>query len=149
MRGEAVLGLKAEGMRRDFVGRRLAALVAVAIAVEQIGGERDLFADGAAEQVAGANAEFFARDIYAGHLDRRVDLAAIVIEARGRIHDLPAQLLKLKRIVTLQIRQHAAHARLRGFAAAAKFAKAGKPAVVDDFDDGADEATPMRARRVT
>ena len=93
-------------MRDDLVGGRLAAepLVRVAIAVEQVARERHLLAERAAEQVAGADAELLAGDVHAGELDRGVELRAVVVERGHRVHDLPAELLELQRIVADEIR---------------------------------------------
>ena len=90
----------------------------------------------------------FACHIHAGEFERGVQLQAVVIERRHRIHDLPAQLLELQRIVADEIWLQPLDRDLRGLAAAAHLADACQPLVGIDLDDGADEAPPMRAVRM-
>ena len=102
---EAALLPELPGVGDDLVGIGLAAALPglVLVAIEKVGRERDGLADRAAEQVAGANAQLLARQIHAGHLDGGVKLQAVVVEAGRRVHQLPAQLLELQRIVALEV----------------------------------------------
>ena len=113
-------------MRDDLVGRRLAADagLGVAVAVEDVAREGHRLAHRAAEEVAGADAELLAGDVHAGELDRRVELHAVVVERADRIHDLPAELLELQRIVADEIRLQSRDRRLRRLPAAAHLAEA-------------------------
>ena len=142
--GDQVLGVRHHVVGRDFSGRA----VLVAISVEEVARERHFLAQSAAEEVARADVQIFACHIHAGEFERGVQLQAVVVERRHRIHDLPAELLELQRIVADEILLQPLDRDLRGLAAAAHFADTGQPLVGIDLDDRADEAPPMRAVRM-
>ena len=150
VRLEAVAVDEVAGMRHHLLGGRLAALAGrlVAVAVEEVARERHLLAQRPAEQVAGADAQVFAGDVHAGELERGVELIAVVVERGHRIHDLPAELLELQRVVADEVLLEAPDRHLGRFAAAAHLAEPGQALVGLDLDDGAHEAAPMRAVRM-
>src|ERR1700736_4825775 len=77
-----------------------------------------------------------------------MELQAVVVERGDRIHDLPAQLLELERIVADEVLLQALDRHLGRLATAAHLAEAGPPRVGIELDDGADEAAPMGAVRM-
>ena len=70
-------------MRDHLLGRRTSPPTGlrVGVAEEEVAGERHLFAERPAEQVAGADAEFLPDHVDAGKFHRRVELGPVVIEA--------------------------------------------------------------------
>ncbi len=66
-------------------------------------------------------------------------LQAVVVERGGRIHDLPAQLLELQRIMADEIGLEAGDRLLGRLAAAAELAEASQPLVGLHLDDGRTE----------
>ena len=147
VRSEAVTSGQILRMGDDFIGGRLTTLPRLGIRqpIEEIAREWHSFAHRAAEQVAGTNAKLLSGRVHAGHFKRRMDLQAVVIERGRRVHDLPTQLLKLERIMSLQIGQQPPHGRFRRFTAAAHLAEADNALVGDHLDDRADEPAPMGA----
>ena len=103
--GEAVFGFQVDGMGHDLVRRGFTASPrgGIAVAKEQVGCKGNFLAQRAAQQVASADAQALARRIHTGHLDRCVQLRAGVVQAAHGVHDLPAQLFQLQRVVAKHI----------------------------------------------
>jgi hypothetical protein len=86
-----------------------------------------------------------AHDVEAGKLERRQELGAIVVEAAGRIRDLPAQALQVERVVPYEVGEQCSKRRLGTLAATAHLAQADQPLIGLDLDDGAHEVAPVAA----
>src|SRR5207248_2189191 len=111
-------------------------------------GERDLVAEPAAEEVVDGDVQPLPDEVEACELDRRVELRAIVVEARGRIAELEAKRLELKRVVPEEVRLQARERELGRLAAAAHLTEPDEPVLGLELHDRADEAAPVRAVRM-
>ena len=147
VRAEAVLRLEVEGVRDELFGRAdlAAAGLRIRVAEEQVARERDAIVEPAAQEVADRHAELAADDVEAGELERRVELRAVVVEARGRIADLEPHRLEREHVVPGEVAFERSE-RARGvLAAAAHLAQTHVAVGGLDFDDGADEPAPVCA----
>ena len=86
VRREAVRRLERARVGDELLGRAHLALAGfgIGVAEEEIARELDGVAQLAAEQRMDGHAELLADDVEAGELDRRVQLRAVVVQARGR-----------------------------------------------------------------
>jgi hypothetical protein len=147
---KAVLCLERAGVFDELLGRAHFAAPAggIVVAEEEIARELHFIAQLAAEQRVNRHAEPLADEVEARELDRRVQLRAVVVEARRRIADLEAERLELERIVADEVLLQPDERELRGLAAAAHFPQPDEAVVGLDLDDRAHEPAPVGAVRV-
>ena len=145
VRAEPVRALELARVLDELLGRAHLGHVRPRVAEEQVGGELDLVAQPAAEQVVHRHAEPLADQVQARELDRRVQLDAVVVQRRGRVADLLPQRLELERVVAAQARAERLEGGLGAVAAAAHLAQADQPVGGLDLDQRAHEAAPVRA----
>src|SRR5690349_5867686 len=117
----------------------------IRVTEEQIAREFDRIAELPTEQRMHGDTELLPDDVETRELERRVQLRAIVVEARGRIADREAHRLEPEHVVPQQIALQRRERACRVFAAAAHFAEADVAVPGLDFDDRPYEAAPMRA----
>src|SRR5204862_7948035 len=115
----------------------------VPMADEQVRRERHAVAQLPAEQIVHRPTELLAEDVEAGELEGGEDLRAVVVERCGRVRDLEAHLLELRRIVADEVTLHRPKRRLRRFTAAAHLAESSQAVVGIDLNDRADETSPV------
>jgi hypothetical protein len=102
---EAMTLLQLQRMAHHVFRHGFAASAIVFIAVEQVSGKIDLLAQRTTEKITSTHAELFAGQIHTGHFNGGMQLQTVVVQAGSGVHDFPAQLLELQRIMPLQIRQ--------------------------------------------
>ena len=126
VRREAVLRLERRRVRDELLRRAHLALARdrIGVAEEQVARELDGVAQLAAEQRVHGHAELLAHDVEARELDRRVQLRAVVVEARRRVADLEAQRLEREHVVAREVGQEPGERARRVLAAAAHLAQA-------------------------
>ena len=117
----------------------------VRVPEEEVACELDGIAELPAEERVHGNAELLAHDVEARELDRRVELRAVVVEARGRIADLEPQCLECEHVVPGEIAQEAGEGARGVLPAAAHFPQADVAVRGLDLDDRAHEAAPVGA----
>ena len=133
---------------RDELLRRAHLAVArggFGVAEEQVARELDRVAQLAAQQRVHGHAELLAHDVEARELDRRVQLRAVVVEARRRIADLEPQRLEREDVVAGEVGQEPGERARRVLAAAAHLAQPDVAVARFDLDDRAHEPAPVRA----
>ena len=101
VRREAVRRLERRRVGDELLRRAHFALAGdgIGVAEEEIARELDGVAQLAAEQRVHGHAELLAHDVEARELDRRVELRAVVVEARRRIADLEAHRFEREHVV--------------------------------------------------
>jgi len=131
----------------DHLVRRVHGIaVARAVAIEEVGGERNLGADGAAEQLVDGTADGLALDVEAGELQRCEPLRQILVERDlRRVVDGPADLLGPEGVLAERALLHRLDQRVVRRAAAADLAEAGDPLVGLHLDQRADEPSRVDA----
>ena len=140
------------GLERFRVGDELfgsphfaAAGLRVVVAKEEVARELDLVAQLAAQESVDRHAELLTHDVEACELDRRVELRAVVVEARRRIADREPHCLEPEYVMAAQVVGERRERACRVFAAAAHLAQADVAVVRFHFDDRAHEPAPVRA----
>ena len=116
---------------------------------KEIGRERHVVAQRAAEHLADRNAPRLAEDVEARELDRRHQLRSLVVERRGGVGDSEAHLLEPRRVVSEEVGLEPIEGGDRAFAAAAHFAESDQSVIGLDFDDRAHEPAPVAPVGVT
>src|SRR6266542_3573057 len=144
---KAVSGLQRTRVRDELLGDAHFAFTGLRVRVteEQIRRELNGVANLAAEKRMHGHAELLSHDVEARELERRVQLRAIVVEARRRIADRVAHRLEPEHVVATQVAFERGECARRVLAAAAHLAQADIAVRRFDFDDRAHESTPVRA----
>src|SRR5262245_20490024 len=125
------------------------AVFRVRVAEEEIRSERHAIPQTTAEDVTYGNAPLLPQNVEAGEFQRRQNLRAVVVERGRRVGDQKPHFFQLRRIVADQIAFHRAEDGFCRFAAAAHLAETDQTFIGFNFNDGADEASPVAAVRVT
>ena len=148
---EAVIAFGLVNVRQDLVDGSsfTRARMRIGIAEEAIGGEGYAVAEASSENFAHGNIPCLAKEIEAGEFQGSQDLGTVVVERCCGIGDEEAHLFKARGVVPDEVRLHGAEDRFSGFASATHFSKADEAVVRFNFDDGADEASPMAAVGMT
>ena len=147
VRAEAVPGLEFARVGDElFRGAHLTrARRRVGVAEEEVARELDGVAQLAAEERVHGHAELLADDVEAGELDRRVQLRAVVVEARRRVADGEAQGLEAEHVVPAQVGLEPGKGPGRVLTATAHLAQPDVAVARFDLDDRAHEPSPVRA----
>ncbi len=151
VRGESPLRFEGAGLRHQLIHRaHLAGPVpGVGVAEEQVGGERHVIAQPAAEDLGHRHAPLLPQQVQAGELDCGEHLGPQVVQRGGRVGDEEAQLFEARGVAPQEIRLQPVHSGAGALAAAPQLTEADEAAVGFDLDDGAHEAAPMTPVGVT
>jgi len=121
----------------------------VRIAEKQIGSKGHFFPEGASQEIAGTDAQFFSDNIDAREFQRSMQLGPIIIKRSGRIAYFPVKRFKLHGIVPQQVFFQFPEGDHRRFSSAPHLSESGNTLIGLDLHDGSDKSPPMAPVRVT